>query len=164
LFLVDGRRTLDEVIELGLQAGVPKGYIDELLALGLVVMGAPMRSPLAEDHAPLSPTADQPQPTTQFDNVERADTQMMGLPLSNTELSALDELDPSFARARSLLLQLLREHGPVSTTVTLLRVRRARDRRNLLALLPEIRTRLARAGVAHALLQMVDQAEGWLNA
>jgi hypothetical protein len=36
LLLIDGRRTLDEVLALGRRAGVPSSLIDDLVALGLV--------------------------------------------------------------------------------------------------------------------------------
>lgn len=43
LLLVDGQRTLDEVLHLAQLAGVPRSYIDELVATGLVVV--PMTAP-----------------------------------------------------------------------------------------------------------------------
>lgn len=42
LFLVDGQRPLAEVLRLGALAGVPRAYLDELIALGLVVVTVPL--------------------------------------------------------------------------------------------------------------------------
>ncbi len=41
LLLVDGVRSLDDVVLLGRQVGVPRSHIDELFALGLIVIGPP---------------------------------------------------------------------------------------------------------------------------
>lgn len=50
LFLVDGQRPLTEVLRLGALAGVPRAYLDELIALGLVVVTVPL------PQAPVSPS------------------------------------------------------------------------------------------------------------
>lgn len=49
LLLVDGQRTLEEVVEQGRRCGVPRGYIDELFALGLIVIGPPPTAPMPLD-------------------------------------------------------------------------------------------------------------------
>ena len=123
LLLVDGQRTLEEVIEQGRRAGVPRGYIDELFALGLIVIGPP-------------PTAPMP--------LDGPDTVGPGTAVSDTELARLDAGDTSFAQARQVLMGLLRSHVPLAGAVTMLRVRRARSRAELQALLPDVRARLER--------------------
>ena len=123
LLLVDGPRTLEEVVEQGRRCGVPRGYIDELFALGLIVIGPP-------------PTAPMP--------LDGPDTLGPGSAVSDTELARLDATDGSFAQARQVLLGLLRAHAPVSGAVMMLRVRRARSRAELRALLPDVQARLQR--------------------
>ena len=123
LLLVDGQRTLEEVVEQGRRCGVPRGYIDELFALGLIVIGPP-------------PTAPMP--------LDGPDTLGPGSAVSDTELARLDATDGSFAQARQVLLGLLRAHAPVSGAVMMLRVRRARSRAELRALLPDVQARLQR--------------------
>lgn len=162
LFLVDGKRSVDEVISLGAQAGVPKAYLDELMALGLVVLAAPVR-PLPGDVAPAPALLPDLIDEGDLAFGEESDTGMLGLPLSNTELAALDETDIGFARARAQLLELLRQHGPVTAAITMLRVRRSRDRTALRALLPEIRVRLLRGNEPPGLRASLEEAERWLT-
>lgn len=138
LLLVDGTRPLEDVIRLGREAGVPRGYIDELFALGLIVIGPPMAPVATEDMMPTYA------PTT-TGGVPWADTVGMGGPMSNTDLARLDAQDLSFAEARSAMLKVLREHAPVTGAVMMLRIRRARSRAELRTLLPDVQARLIRS-------------------
>jgi hypothetical protein len=70
------------------------------------------------------------------------DNESFGRALSTSELSALDSSDQSLAEARHVLLQALRQEAPVSGAVTMLRVRRARNREALVALLPEVEQKI----------------------
>lgn len=170
LFLVDGRRSLDEVRRLGEQAGVPRAYLDELLALGLIVMAAPVsdRGPLIEDpawapteqtlstrHTALALDDDDDAPSLPFGwpsdlsslpNVfsSAQDSIGFGAAVAHTELSMLAAGDPALDRARSVVLQALLSTSPVAGAVTMLRVRRSRNRAQLRALLPEVQARLSR--------------------
>jgi hypothetical protein len=168
LFLVDGRRSLAEVFRLGEQAGVPRAYVDELLALGLIVMAAPVSqgavdaseaawSPTQQTRPHRSSRSDEGDPLdslpfgwpTDLSSLPRVfssseDSVGFGEPVSNTELSALEGHDPAFAQARSVVLQALLSTAPVVGAVTMLRVRRARSRSQLRALLPEVQARLSR--------------------
>lgn len=167
LFLVDGRRSLAEVVGLGEQAGVPRAYIDELFALGLIVLAAPITSagdPTDPAWAPTEQTVP-PRPArardaasgeslplgwpTDLASLPRVfssaeDSVGLGLPASDSELSELDRYDPAFAQARSVVLQALLSTSPVAGAVTMLRVRRSRSRSQLRALLPEVQARLSR--------------------
>lgn len=159
LLLIDGRRTLAEVRQMGRQVGVPPAYLDELLALGLIVMtdavyAQPRPVEMATAQSP-QPAAAQPVwlppaqegdwlPPAQGTAQEPAAADTTGLALSDTELHRLDSADADLAEARALLSQALRQVAPVSGLVCLLRLRRARDRHELLAVLPEVLERLAR--------------------
>lgn len=170
LFLVDGRRSLDEVSRLGEQAGVPRAYLDELLALGLIVMAAPVadRGPSVDDPAwaPTEQTLATRFPALALDDDEDAASLPFGWPsdlsslpnvfssaqdsvgfgeaVGHAELSMLAAGDPALDRARSVVLHALLSTSPVAGAVTMLRVRRSRSRAQLRALLPEVQARLSR--------------------
>lgn len=194
LLLVDGRRPLAEVLRLAQQAGVPGGHIDELVALGLVVVPMPVSGPapvplpaagapgvrvsVAQPVVPPAPPLPPPRvramppPPEEVDDPLRASRidivvgshfhqdgpgqaieQLQPTPVppaeeeggpSPSELAALDAADLGLAEARALLVQALRDEAPVVGALTLMRVRRARDREGLRALLPEVRQRLSR--------------------
>jgi hypothetical protein len=201
LLLIDGQRSLDQVLHLAHQAGVPRAYMDELVALGLVVApsatgtpGAtlaptlpPTAAPLSQASAPARPAPGNPgaidielgsdvvvngpgvnvgaSPSQgpsrgpaegtglgpvdstlgadlEDDSDPWDDNESFGRALSTSELSALDSSDQSLAEARHVLLQALRQEAPVSGAVTMLRVRRARNREALVALLPEVEQKI----------------------
>lgn len=183
LLLIDGQRSLDQVLHLAHQAGVPRAYMDELVALGLVATpGAgsvlpPSLPPMSATPSPLgaaparpasaapgaidielnsdfvanspgvgpsaSPVAADPPGTDLEDDSDPwDDNESFGRALSASELSALDSSDQSLAEARHVLLQALRQEAPVSGAVTMLRVRRARNREALVALLPEVEQKI----------------------
>jgi hypothetical protein len=139
LWLVDGQRSADEVLRLAAQSGLSRAYFDELIALGLVVLAAPMVA-ATEFH--------ESGPATVWHEAEPGrdgfDTIGLAPALSNTQLARFDDEDLAFAEARSVLTQTLLARAPVSGAVTLLRVRRARKRADLRVLLPEVQARLAR--------------------
>lgn len=164
LLLVDGRRDASEVLRLGERAGVPRAYFDELMALGLIVLAAPVQTPqpaLADlawapteqtgacrdapevpDSLPFGWPTDLSSLPRVFSSAE--DSVGFGAPVSNTELSELERDDPALAQARSVVLQALLATSPVIGAVTMLRVRRSRSRAQLRALLPEVQARLSR--------------------
>lgn len=206
LLLIDGQRSLDQVLHLAHQAGVPRAYMDELVALGLVVApsatGSPgatlsptlppmAAAPPSQAPAPARPAAGNPgaidiELSSDFvvngpgigagvnagpgpsrtpsrgpaegasvgpvdatlgadledDSDPWDDNESFGRALSTSELSALDSSDQSLAEARHVLLQALRQEAPVSGAVTMLRVRRARNREALVALLPEVEQKI----------------------
>lgn len=164
LLLVDGRRDAGEVLRLGEQAGVPRAYYDELMALGLIVLAAPVQTPqpaLADlAWAPTEQTGVRREPPDETDSLpfgwptdlgslprvfsSAEDSVGFGAPVSNTELSELERDDPVLAQARSVVLQALLATSPVIGAVTMLRVRRSRSRAQLRALLPEVQARLSR--------------------
>lgn len=155
LLLVDGERSLDEVVQLGRQVGVPRSYIDELFALGLIVIGPPVAQAISEfaafgpDLAPTRPGG-------------VCDTIGLGGPMGNTELVQLDAQDTSLAQARVVVLQVLRANAPVSGMVTMIRVRRVRSRAELRALLPEVQARLSRSRPLVEARQLMQRVESLL--
>jgi hypothetical protein len=159
LLLVDGARSLDEVVRLGRQVGVPRSYIDELFALGLIVIGPPMAQPISE-FAPLASSPVRDFGLTQPDAM--GDTIGLGGPMGNTELAQLDAQDFSFAQARGVVLQVLRSTAPVTGMVTMLRVRRVRSRAELRALLPEVQARLSRSRPLVETRQLMQRVESLL--
>ena len=158
LLLVDGERSLDEVVRLGQQAGVPRSYIDELFALGLIVIGPPACSAISEFMAfDADARLSRPAPLG-------GDTIGLGGAMGDTELARLDAQDFSFAQARGAVLQVLRANAPVSGMVTMLRVRRVRSRAELRALLPEVQARLSRSRPPVEARQLLQRVESLLAA
>ncbi|MEX8495320.1 hypothetical protein [Sphaerotilus sp.] len=155
LLLVDGERSLQEVVRLGRQVGVPRSYIDELFALGLIVIGPPVAQAISEfaafgsDDAPAQPGA-------------VSDTIGLGGPMGNTELAQLDAQDATLAQARVAVLQVLRASAPVTGMVTMIRVRRVRSRAELRALLPEVQARLSRSRPLVEARQLMQRVESLL--
>jgi hypothetical protein len=160
LLLIDGRRSVDEVLQLGQQAGIPRAYLDELLALGLIVLAAPMTAAVQLDEVmPGLPAVAHPEAPHPASDFTALDTIGLGPAVSNTQLASLDDSDLAFAEARSVLLQALLMRAPVSGAVTMLRVRRARNRAQLRALLPEVQARLSRPRHLAQARQLISRVE-----
>jgi hypothetical protein len=159
LWLVDGQRPVDEVLRLATQSGLGRAYFDELIALGLVVLAAPMVA-ATEFH--------ESGPATVWHEADASrdalDTIGLAPAVSNTQLARFDDSDLAFAEARSVLTQALLSRAPVSGAVTILRVRRARSRADLRVLLPEVHARLARPQHIAEARQLVARIERLLAA
>jgi hypothetical protein len=163
LLLIDGRRGVDEVLQLGLQAGIPRAYLDELLALGLIVLAAPMTAAVQLDEVmPGMPCGNSGAPPAPPSGYTALDTVGIGPAVSDTQMVGLDDNDLGFAEARSVLLQALLTRAPVSGAVTMLRVRRARSRAQLRVLLPEVQARLARPHQLAQARQLISRVESLL--
>lgn len=148
LLLVDGRRTLEDVTRLGREAGLPRGCIDELFALGLVVIGPPAPPPRAEwmDTDPVS----LPSPLPPLPSLMSAAPRPPG-----------DGAD-ALAQARAAVLRALRLQAPVTGAVMMLRVSRARSRAELQALLPAVQARLGPSSRQADVRQMLRRVESLL--
>jgi hypothetical protein len=130
LFLVDGRRSEDDVRALAAQAGAGAHCLDDLMALGLV--------------APAS--------AGRHDTGASASGESSQLPSSQSlqgesTWSVLDEdkaapADRPLVEARELLLRAVRLEAPVTGALTLMKLRRASTREDLEALLDEVEQRL----------------------
>jgi hypothetical protein len=173
LFLVDGKRTVVEVQTMALQAGAPPSCMDELIALGMVLVTqptVPMTRYRSASPGAVEPTdiwiepglaAAQPDEieavsTPTSDDSELPSSRTMAPDSANGEvpralspmsaLQGLDdgETDHALEEARDILLRAVRAEAPLAGSLTLLRLRRARTRDELYALLEEVEVRIAR--------------------
>lgn len=136
LLLVDGRRSVQQVLQMAAAAGVPAEVFDELISLGLVSTALPGEN--------LRKAAEPPSPDSLLPSV--------GALLPESEQGAFDEipLDPvpdelvdhPLEQAREMLVRALRSEAPVAGSLTLLKLRRAGTRAELAALLGEVEQRL----------------------
>ncbi len=157
LLLVNGRRTEEQVRRLAEQAGVPPSCYDDLLQMGLIMVPQPTMSIEAAPYPTL--------PSLQVD-LPLPDLDAMPLPPSGplapastlnselggydpwatveTDYSDLGDLDGALEQARDLLIRAVRSDAPVAGSLTLMRLRRARNREDLVSLLDEVGQRLWR--------------------
>lgn len=163
LFLVDGKRSAVEVRSLALRAGVPESCFDDLLALGLIMLPEPTFSLIVEEPLPLAALRmDLPLPSpdsqSAFNELPLAASRTLS-PETIAGDSLQDDLrgadpwpssqspghvavDAAFVEARAVLMQAVRSEAPLSGSLTLLRLRRARTRSDLVALLDEVEQRI----------------------
>ncbi|TXC66911.1 hypothetical protein FSC37_17365 [Piscinibacter aquaticus] len=157
LLLVNGRRSEEQVKRLAEQAGVPPSCYDDLLHMGLIMVPQPTMSieaapypalPAAQvdlalpdlDAAPLPPSGPLAPASTLNGDLGGYDPWAM----VQTDYSDLGDLDGALEQARDLLIRAVRADAPVAGSLTLMRLRRARDREDLLSLLDEVEQRLWR--------------------
>jgi hypothetical protein len=154
LFLVDGKRSTDEVRELAAKAGVPDSCFSELIDLGLIMVPPPTFSLLIEDtpaepdtlhvDLPLSEDSMLPASRTLQPESTSADLLPDEVP-ADSWYASLDDAqssDAAFVEAREILVRAVRTEAPVAGSLTLLRLRRARSRADLMALLDEVEARI----------------------
>jgi hypothetical protein len=173
LFLVDGKRTVVEVQTMALQAGAPPSCMDELVALGLIVITQPTvpmtRYTAASPNAAEAPdiwlesglATAQPSQMAAVGTPPAADSELAssrtlapdslngeisGARSPRSALQSLDgsETDQALEEARDILLRAVRLEAPLAGSLTLLRLRRARTRDELYALMEEVEVRIAR--------------------
>lgn len=125
LFLVDGQRSVDEIHHLAEQAGAGPTAFAELVAMGLVA--APGIKDAGGGDSSLLPSSQ----TLIGDSTWSA---LDGAPRERDD-RPLDE-------ARSLLVRAVRSEAPVAGALTVLKLKRARTREALEALLDEVEQRL----------------------
>ena len=159
LFLIDGRRSAEQVKRMGEQAGAPPSCFDELLSLGLIAMTPPaaaqkitMRAPaMASQTGSLEPDS---RPESSFlpsarsllpeSTIAESNLAILSSPESLLREGDDGDIDPAFEEARRILMRAVRTEAPVAGALTLIKLRRARSRGDLLALLPEIESRISR--------------------
>lgn len=157
LLLVNGRRSEEQVKRLAEQAGVPPSCYDDLLHMGLIIVPQPTPSIASApepvrpglqvdlalpdlDAAPLPPSGPLAPASTLNGDLGGYDPWAM----VQTDYSDLGDLDGALEQARDLLIRAVRADAPVAGSLTLMRLRRARDREDLLSLLDEVEQRLSR--------------------
>ena len=169
LLLVDGRRTEGEVRHLATQAGVPDSCFDDLLNRGLILLPQPtvvlnvappldetplhVDIPLAaiEPEAPADVASDAVEsvlPASRSLHPESVLTDsMLGEAVSDSVLQQLgieEPVDDSLEEARAILMRAVRAEAPLAGSLTLLRLKRARDRAQLADLMDEVEARITK--------------------
>ena len=166
LFLVDGKRDAGEVRDMAAKAGAPGSCFGELLALGLIEMRDPPGAQPRPDPLPvwietqhvelpldsadsIQPGADSLLPPSRSLYPSVSTDATLGVPplpdsWLPSDLAEGDALDAAFAEARLILLRAVRAEAPLSGSLTMLRLRRARSRVELGDLLDEVESRITR--------------------
>ena len=170
LFLVDGKRSADDVRAMALKAGVPESCFGELVDLGLIMLPEPTFSLLIDTpvvapgvtHVDLplpgpdsvtavSDSMLQPLPPSQslFPESASTDSTLGSASTAQAWLNADSVIssvptDSAFAEARLILVRAVRAQAPLAGTITLLKLRRARTREDLSNLLDEVESRITK--------------------
>ena len=134
LLLVDGRRTVKQIIATAQAAGVAAAVFQELVAMGLVLLpesGAehvdlPLESGRAGDSS-LLPSVRSLLPESGWSTLP---------PVTESDV------DRPLQEARELLMRALRAQAPVSGSLTLMKLKRAATRDDIESLLDEVEQRL----------------------
>ena len=185
LLLVDGRRSVEQVRSLAGQAGAPPTCFDELVDMALIELpgvraGATelereldLDLSLAIDAAEGPPTVhgdDSVLPSSLSLHPESVlgDSMAGELPSGAAwqRLQAADEAGEAGAieAAREILARALREQAPVAGSLTLMKLRRARSREDLIALLDEVEAKIYKPHRSLAVAQTITRARRVLDA
>jgi hypothetical protein len=159
LLLVDGKRSEQQVRQFAQQAGAGDGCFDDLLELGLIARPAQSGEatlqvdiPIGENEAPAraAATADGPESELPAARTLQPDSVLNDSLLGNSVLRAFDALeaarieDAPLEEARGILMRAVRSEARLSGSLTLLRLRRARTRRDLAELIDEVEARIVK--------------------
>jgi hypothetical protein len=134
LLLVDGRRTVAQIVTTAKAAGVQATVFDELLSSGMVAADSRKHVDVPLDAA--SPGGD----SSLLPSVRSLLPESEWSTLSSTPPA--NELDRPLQEARELLMRALRAQAPVSGSLTLMKLKRAATRDDIEALLDEVEQRL----------------------
>lgn len=134
LLLVDGRRTVQQIVTTAQAAGVAAPVFQELVAMGLVTLpeagtehvDLPLESRPAGDSS-LLPSVRSLLPESGWSTLP---------PVTESEI------DRPLEEARELLMRALRAQAPVSGSLTLMKLKRAATRDDVESLLDEVEQRL----------------------
>jgi len=170
LFLIDGKRSADEVQAMALKAGVPDSCFSDLLDLGLIMLPEPgaasardsleaepgvahvdLPLPGPDSVSPVSPSEFAALPPSQslFPESASADSTLGSVStaqawLNADSIAAAGASDSAFVEARLILVRAVRAQAPLAGTITLLKLRRARTREDLNQLLDEVESRITK--------------------
>lgn len=185
LFLVDGRRSAVQVKSLAAQAGVPESCFDELLGLGLITVPPassgpmPLRTapgalsepssfhlelPLREAQESVLPPSRTLQPESTLQGDPDATESWYAALAASEDPNNEAVLDAPMEEARDILLRAVRGEAPVAGSLTLLRLRRARTREDLLELLDEVESRIRKPHRVLATAQVMRRVRQLLGA
>lgn len=155
LLLVDGRRSVAEVQRLAAQAGVPASCYGELMDMGLIALPLPtlpisaleatqpvpltIDVPLPADDDSLLPSAQSLQPESTLNGDLGPAEPWAAVETGHGDLA---DLDPALEEARDMMLRAVRAEAPVAGSLTVMRLRRARTRADLAALIEEVEARV----------------------
>jgi hypothetical protein len=163
LFLVDGRRSEAQVKALAAQAGVPESCYGELLDMGLIMVpqltvpiipehddnpdfveSQHIDLPLHDSGPPSEHAALAPARSLQAESSLQGEPSggESWLPVEGEGDDEAAPVDGPLEEARDILLRAVRAEAPVAGSLTLMRLRRARSRADLEALLDEVEARI----------------------
>jgi hypothetical protein len=144
LLLVDGRRTVAQVVQMAAGAGVPAECFDELVALGLVAAADGAELPAVAGGESRAAEGDSLLPPLRSLLPESAPGELDETPREpvDPQESVPATGDARLEEARELLSRALRNEAPVSGALTLMKVRRAASRDELDVLIDEVEQRL----------------------
>jgi len=189
LLLVDGRRTEEQVRNLSAQAGVPGVCFDELVGLGLIMRPSataaaiPLTPPvpggepvgngqlapeqLAESISVFGEDSELPAsrtlpPESSFSDTGLGD-QAKTTAWPETEPTFDESTDDLLERAREILLRAVQKEAPVAGSLTMFRLRRARNRAELEALLEEVASRIGKPPHTLAAVQVLRRVRNVLD-
>lgn len=176
LLLVDGRRSEEQLKRLAERAGVPPSCYDELLAMGLIMVPLPTLPIEVAPHPTLPPLrVDLPLPEPESELPAARSLQPESTlngdigsyepwAMVETDYSDLGDLDGALEQARDMLIRAVRADAPVAGSLTLMRLRRARNREDLENLLDEVEQRLNRPHRSLATTQLIRQVRHLIGA
>jgi hypothetical protein len=156
LLLIDGKRSSAEIQTLALQAGASQDALNSLLAQGFVLapeLDVPAIAPSAQAGPAAPPVSKVPVQTPQ-----QADKPALAVtPITSVNKKPADERSSisnmltggtRLSQGRMMLLEALKKHAPVAGAMLSMRVSRAQYREDLLALLDEVQSKLAKSNHA----------------
>jgi hypothetical protein len=164
LLLIDGKRSSTEIQAMALQAGASQDALTSLLAQGFVL--APEMDEAAITPPDEAGPAAQPVSQVPVQALRQAEQSVpAAAPLAAVNQTLADEPasisnmltgGTRLSQGRMVLLDALKKHAPVAGAMLSMRVSRAAYREDLIALLDEVQSRLAKSsnpGEAAASLQ-----------
>jgi hypothetical protein len=156
LLLVDGRRNEEQVRTLARQAGAPDSCFGELLQMGLIhlpqatVPVAPAQGGPNGQSVHVDIPLDGPESVLPAVRTLAPDSVLDSGPgpMTDSMMQDLDAIadaaDPALEEARSILMRAVRAEAPVAGSLTVLKLRRARSRAELIDLLDEVEARITK--------------------
>lgn len=147
LLLVDGRRTLDDVMSLAQHAGATPKHFEELLVLKLLrvpELAVIAAGQIDEVDIPLHTGLTLPPPEEDVAPVVRQ-AEAVAETAAPIATGAVNEAALMLESVREMLIDMLKIAAPVTGTLTMMKLRRAQGREELADLLYEVQTKVERS-------------------